>query len=178
MESRAADRAPNQVLQHYKFIWQQPAAAARTSPRQIVIVNLQPTPKDRVAHLRIHARCDKLVQLLLQQLGLPLPAYDRGKDLILRMRGAAAAKVATTPGARAAGAEAEAAAVVAAGAMTAVEPKEEASSSSAAAESSCQSDPPLKVEPGAAVAGERSGEAEGEGEGEAEGEGEGEGETI
>eukprot|EP00964_Phaeocystis_antarctica_P008455 scaffold4560_cov74-Phaeocystis_antarctica.AAC.3 len=151
-----------QVLQHYKFIWQQPAAAARTSPRQIVIVNLQPTPKDRVAHLRIHARCDELVQLLLQQLELPLPAYDRGKDLILRMRVAAAAKVAKMPAARAAPA------VMAAAAMAAVEPKHEAGSSSAAAEGSCHADPPLKAEPSATAAGEDAGEDAGEGEGEGE----------
>ena len=35
------------MLQHYKFIWQQPAAAARKAPRQVVIINLQPTPKDK-----------------------------------------------------------------------------------------------------------------------------------
>jgi NAD-dependent SIR2 family protein deacetylase len=68
LHSEAADLAifigsSLKVLQHYKFIWQQsPKPAAR---KQIVIINLQPTPKDRLADLRIHGRCDAILSALL-----------------------------------------------------------------------------------------------------------------
>lgn len=41
------------VLHHYPFIWQQPPKPRR---KVIVIINLQPTPRDRAADLRIHGR--------------------------------------------------------------------------------------------------------------------------
>ena len=72
-----------QVLQHYKFIWQQPTGKHATR-RQFVIVNLQPTPKDRLADLRIHGRCDDVLRRLLVALGLEIPAYDARKDEVLQ----------------------------------------------------------------------------------------------
>ena len=67
------------VLQSYKFIWQQP----RRPP--IVIVNLQPTPKDRSAALKIRGRCDDVFTRLLAALDLPPPPpYDPAADPVAR----------------------------------------------------------------------------------------------
>ena len=67
------------VLQSYKFIWHQP----RRPP--IVIVNLQPTPKDRSAALKIRGRCDDVFTRLLAALDLPPPPpYDPAADPVAR----------------------------------------------------------------------------------------------
>lgn len=42
------------------------------------------TPKDGVATLKIHAKCDDVMQLLLEELCLEIPHYDRYFHLILR----------------------------------------------------------------------------------------------
>ncbi len=40
---------------------------------KLVIINLQKTPYDSSAHLRIFAHCDHVMQLLMQALGTALP---------------------------------------------------------------------------------------------------------
>ena len=42
-----------------------------------MIINLQKTPKDRKADLVIHAKCDEVMQQVMAQLRMPLPAYTR-----------------------------------------------------------------------------------------------------
>ncbi|KAL1514961.1 hypothetical protein AB1Y20_004037 [Prymnesium parvum] len=77
------------VLQHYKFIWQQPTA--KNCPRKrFVIVNLQPTPKDKQSDLRIYGKCDKVLQRLLHALHLEVPKYDLRKDEVVRKAEASA----------------------------------------------------------------------------------------
>jgi len=66
------------VLQHYKFIWERP----RDKQKRFVIVNLQWTPKDRTADLKINGRCDAVLGRLLAALKLKLPAYSEHHDPI------------------------------------------------------------------------------------------------
>ena len=71
------------VLQAYPYIWQQPPKPA---PRKrFVIINLQPTPKDRIADLRIHARCDGALSMLLQSLRMSTPSYSPAKDCVRKL---------------------------------------------------------------------------------------------
>ncbi|KAL3132439.1 hypothetical protein ABBQ32_008995 [Trebouxia sp. C0010 RCD-2024] len=44
---------------------------------KLVIINLQKTPKDSKADLVIHAKCDEIMQQVMAQLRIPLPAYTR-----------------------------------------------------------------------------------------------------
>lgn len=48
-----------------------------TAGGKLVIVNLQKTPKDKKAHLKIHARVDEVMALLMWHLKLPIPAFVR-----------------------------------------------------------------------------------------------------
>jgi NAD-dependent deacetylase sirtuin 7 len=73
------------VLQHYKFIW----AQQRGRRKQIVIVNLQWTPKDKVADLKINGRCDAVLARLLATLRLKPPPYSLKDDPIARLEKAA-----------------------------------------------------------------------------------------
>lgn len=47
-----------------------PAAAGLVSPPQW-------TPKDDLAALKLHGRCDDVMRLLMAELGLEIPCYDR-----------------------------------------------------------------------------------------------------
>lgn len=35
------------------------------------------TPKDDLAVLKIHGRCDDVMKLLMEELNIPVPAYNR-----------------------------------------------------------------------------------------------------
>ena len=43
--------------------------------QKLVIVNLQRTPLDSVARLRIFAKCDDVSRLLMSKLGLTIPEF-------------------------------------------------------------------------------------------------------
>eukprot|EP01126_Amoeba_proteus_P010415 TRINITY_DN1404_c0_g1_i2.p1 TRINITY_DN1404_c0_g1~~TRINITY_DN1404_c0_g1_i2.p1 ORF type:complete len:222 (-),score=55.55 TRINITY_DN1404_c0_g1_i2:94-759(-) len=47
---------------------------------KFVLVNLQKTPYDQSSHLRIFAKCDKVMQLLMQELEIPIPAFVDQKN--------------------------------------------------------------------------------------------------
>ena len=49
----------------------------------MVIVNLQQTPKDKKAHLVIHAKADDVMRHVMDSLGLPVPAYRRTDTLVV-----------------------------------------------------------------------------------------------
>lgn len=57
------------------------AAARRGSRgREVTLVCLsclQWTPKDDWAALKLHGKCDDVMQLLMDELGLEIPVYDR-----------------------------------------------------------------------------------------------------
>ena len=40
-----------------------------------MIVNLQTTPLDNLATLVIHAKCDDVIEMLMQKLGYQIPAW-------------------------------------------------------------------------------------------------------
>jgi mono-ADP-ribosyltransferase sirtuin 6 len=46
-------------------------------PGKLVIVNLQPTKKDKKAHMVVHAPCDRVMRLVAKHLGLTLEPYVR-----------------------------------------------------------------------------------------------------
>lgn len=62
------------VLRRYPRLWPR-----RRRPR-LFIVNLQWTPKDAVAELKISARCDDVMRLLLRELGVRVPVYNPRRD--------------------------------------------------------------------------------------------------
>jgi len=69
------------VLQHYKYIWQQPGRGRK----RFAIINLQPTPKDRVAELVVRGRADYVLTQLAARLGVGVPPYDATADAVLRL---------------------------------------------------------------------------------------------
>lgn len=50
---------------------------------KLVIINLQKTPKDKKADLVIHAKCDDVMQQLMSQLHIPIPAYMRQDSVLV-----------------------------------------------------------------------------------------------
>lgn len=71
------------VLKKYACLWCM-SRVPHKRPK-LYIVNLQWTPKDGVATLKIHAKCDDVMQLLLEELCLEIPHYDRSKDPIFSL---------------------------------------------------------------------------------------------
>ncbi|XP_013782015.1 NAD-dependent protein deacetylase sirtuin-7-like [Limulus polyphemus] len=71
------------VLRKYHCLW------ALDKPLQerpkVYIVNLQWTPKDDKAVLKINGKCDEVMKLVMDHLGIPVPNYSREKDQIFRL---------------------------------------------------------------------------------------------
>ena len=57
-------------------------ATRRNSPGDLVIVNLQCTPLDHVASLRIFAKCDDVSQLLAKKLSLDIPTFKLHRYIV------------------------------------------------------------------------------------------------
>lgn len=53
---------------------------SREPETKLVVINLQGTSKDRSATLKINGKCDLVMQLVMQQLEISIPQYDRMKD--------------------------------------------------------------------------------------------------
>ncbi|CAK1546873.1 unnamed protein product [Leptosia nina] len=69
------------VLRRYPRLWRmQRAPHARPA---LYIVNLQWTPKDSVAALKINARCDAVMEAVARRLRLRVPRYRAGSDPLL-----------------------------------------------------------------------------------------------
>ncbi|XP_051015180.1 LOW QUALITY PROTEIN: NAD-dependent protein deacetylase sirtuin-7 [Acomys russatus] len=71
------------VLKKYPRLWCMAKPPSRRP--KLYIVNLQWTPKDDWAALKLHGKCDDVMQLLMGELGLEIPAYSRWQDPIFSL---------------------------------------------------------------------------------------------
>uniref|UniRef100_A0A8P0N8H4 NAD-dependent protein deacetylase sirtuin-7 n=1 Tax=Canis lupus familiaris TaxID=9615 RepID=A0A8P0N8H4_CANLF len=71
------------VLKKYPRLWCMTKPPSRRP--KLYIVNLQWTPKDDWAALKLHGKCDDVMQLLMDELGLEIPPYSRWQDPIFTL---------------------------------------------------------------------------------------------
>uniref|UniRef100_A0AAX7UCK7 NAD-dependent protein deacetylase sirtuin-7 n=1 Tax=Astatotilapia calliptera TaxID=8154 RepID=A0AAX7UCK7_ASTCA len=71
------------VLKKYTSLWCMNRPASKRP--KLYIVNLQWTPKDDLAVLKIHGKCDDVMRLLMEELNLQIPAYNRADDPIFTL---------------------------------------------------------------------------------------------
>ncbi|XP_076879601.1 NAD-dependent protein deacetylase sirtuin-7 [Brachyhypopomus gauderio] len=71
------------VLKKYACLWCMKKPVAKRP--KLYIVNLQWTPKDDLATLKIHGKCDDVMRLLMEELGVEIPTYNRMDDPIFSL---------------------------------------------------------------------------------------------
>ncbi|XP_072516181.1 NAD-dependent protein deacetylase sirtuin-7 isoform X1 [Salminus brasiliensis] len=71
------------VLKKYACLWSMKKPAAKRP--KLYIVNLQWTPKDDLATLKIHGKCDDVMRLLMEELCVEIPTYNRSEDPIFSL---------------------------------------------------------------------------------------------
>ncbi|XP_051939306.1 NAD-dependent protein deacetylase sirtuin-7 [Hippocampus zosterae] len=71
------------VLKKYACLWCMNKPASKRP--KLYIINLQWTPKDDLAVLKINAKCDDVMRLLMEELHLQIPVYDREEDPIFNL---------------------------------------------------------------------------------------------
>ncbi|XP_049716894.1 NAD-dependent protein deacetylase sirtuin-7 isoform X7 [Loxodonta africana] len=72
-----------EVLKKYPRLWCMTKPPSRRP--KLYIVNLQWTPKDDWATLKLHGKCDDVMRLLMDELGLEIPHYSRWQDPIFSL---------------------------------------------------------------------------------------------
>ncbi|KAF5277497.1 hypothetical protein FQR65_LT03834 [Abscondita terminalis] len=68
------------VLKRYPWLWQMDKPVKKRP--NLYIVNLQWTPKDDCANVKIHGKCDDVMKIVMNFLGISVLKYDRLKDPI------------------------------------------------------------------------------------------------
>ncbi|CAL1282442.1 unnamed protein product [Larinioides sclopetarius] len=71
------------VLRRYPGLWQTDKPLDKRP--KLYIVNLQWTPKDPQATLKIHGKCDEVMKLVTTCLGIEVPSYEKQNDPIFKM---------------------------------------------------------------------------------------------
>ncbi|CAG7820425.1 unnamed protein product [Allacma fusca] len=71
------------VLRRYPILWSMDKPANKRPA--LCIVNLQWTPKDQFAQLKIHGKCDEVMTKVMEKLEIQIPNYQRHKDAIFKL---------------------------------------------------------------------------------------------
>ncbi|XP_013384374.1 uncharacterized protein LOC106154544 [Lingula anatina] len=71
------------VLRKYPCLWNMHKSPGKRP--KLCIVNLQWTPKDDMATIKINGKCDKVMHLVMEKLGISIPVYQRENDPIFHM---------------------------------------------------------------------------------------------